>query len=135
MWKRVRLGLWTLALLTGLAALCVLPLWPFFGFAVEEYFSRIRFDSAAWKDAFREDGWNPVRLRMVDDLLSRHRLVGMSTEEIDELLGPATPTGHFGAYDYVYWLGPERSFISIDSEWLGLKFDGGRVVEASILRD
>jgi hypothetical protein len=35
----------------------------------------------------------------------------------------------------VYWLGPERGFISIDSEWLGIKFKDNVVIEVEILRD
>jgi hypothetical protein len=35
-----------------------------------------------------------------------------------------------------YWLGPERSYFSVDSEWLVLRLDrAGRVVEYRIVRD
>src|SRR5207249_11294818 len=88
----------------------------------EEYANRIPFDSASWQDEDQVYSDNPVRLRMVDDLLKRYQLVGISKAKIDELLGPPTKTEKFGDYDYVYWLGPERGFIRIDSEWLGIKF-------------
>jgi hypothetical protein len=36
----------------------------------------------------------------------------------------------------VYWLGPERGFIRIDSEWLVLRLDQSDIVrEVRIVRD
>lgn len=106
------------------------------GPAVSDYTHRTQFDSASWKNEQLVDNWeNPIRLRMVDDLLKKHELVSMSKNQIDELLGVPKPTGYFSDYDYVYWLGPERGFISIDSEWLGIKFQNNIVIEARILRD
>jgi hypothetical protein len=93
----------------------------------------VRFDSATWKGA--EGIRDPVRLMMVDDLLSRYKIVGMSRNEIDQLLGVPTPTMYFKDYDYVYWLGPERSYISVDSEWLGIRFENNIAVEARLLKD
>lgn len=114
----------------------ILFVWTFFCPDLREYFNRIPFDSATWKDpTLVHSSGAPVRIRMVDDLLWRYRLVGMSRSKIDELLGPPTQTGYFGAYDYVYWLGPERSYFSIDSEWLVIKIRNGRVVEAHIASD
>lgn len=72
---------------------------------------------------------------MVDDLLSKHNLVGLSTKEVEVLLGKPPKTGYFKDYDYVYWLGPERSTFSIDSEWLGIKFQNGVVVKVDLLSD
>jgi len=78
---------------------------------------------------------NPIRLRMIDDLLGRHQLVGKSKAEIDELFGVPPEGSFFEGYDYVYWLGPERGFIRIDSEWLAIKFEDGQVIKADIVRD
>jgi len=79
---------------------------------------------------------NPIRLRMVDDLLRRHQLQGMSVPEIESLLGPADRTEKFRNYDMVYWLGPERGFMSIDSEWLVFRLDDKKKVSAfSVVRD
>lgn len=72
---------------------------------------------------------------MVDDLLRRYKLVGMTRTEIEQLLGKPPSTQYFPSYDYVYWLGPERGFISIDSEWLCVKFKNDKVIEARICRD
>jgi hypothetical protein len=119
----------------GIIGLVAWPCWCLFGDGIREYFSRVPFDSSRWKNADLADVENPVRLRMVDDLLEGKHLVGMPQAEIDELLGTPTQTGHFKSYDYVYRLGPERGFISIDSEWLVIKFDKGVVKEAKIRLD
>jgi hypothetical protein len=98
-----------------------------------EIASRERFESDTWKKVRESD--DPARIRMVDDLLTTHRLVGMSRPQIDALLGVPDRTSNFRAYNYVYWLGPERGLISIDSEWLGIRFENGFAVEAKLLRD
>ncbi len=76
-----------------------------------------------------------VRIKMVDDLLNRNNLIGMSKNEVNDLLGVPPKTEYFSNYDYVYWLGPERGFMSIDSEWLVIKFENDKVIEAKITRD
>ena len=91
-----------------------------------------RFDSNVWKSMPSND---PGRLAMVDDLLAKYRLVGMTQSEIDGMLGIPPQTPYFQDYDYVYWLGPERGVISIDSEWLCIAFDKGVAVEARLMRD
>jgi hypothetical protein len=98
-----------------------------------EIVSRGSFDSGAWKKAANTD--DPIRIKMVDDLMQTHQLVGMSRPQIDAMLGVPDKTSYFSAYDYVYWLGPERGFISIDSEWLGVRFKNQIVVEAKLLTD
>ena len=53
----------------------------------------------------------------MDDLLEKHELMGMSRENIERLLGDEDDA------DVVYYyLGPERGFISIDSEWLVIEY-------------
>lgn len=96
------------------------------------WLSGTRFDSDAWKSVAGND---PSRLAMVDDLLARRKLVGMTRAAVDELLGVPPNTGYFAEFDYVYWLGPERGFISIDSEWLCVAFDDDIVVDARLMRD
>ena len=91
-----------------------------------------RFDSIAWKAS---DGRDEVRIRMVDDLLRRYDLVGMTELEVQALLGPPRDTPYFSEYDFVYLLGPERSFFGVDSEWLCLNFSSGIVTETRVLSD
>lgn len=121
--KRPRLGVWLLVL----AVITIVV-----GGGLYSSLTRVRFDSSAWKSVPADD---PGKLAMVDDLLARHQLVGMTRTEIDAMLGTPPTTPFFQDYDYVYWLGPERGFISIDSEWLGIAFDGDIVVKAKLLRD
>ncbi len=72
---------------------------------------------------------------MVDDLLSRFELIEMTREQIHDLLGPPRDTPYFREFDCVYLLGPERSFIGIDSEWLCLNFADNVVTEAKVMSD
>jgi hypothetical protein len=101
---------------------------------VEDYASRVSFDEVLWK-ADNTEAPRGRRIHMVDDLLRRHRLVGMSQAQVEDLLGAPPPTEYFREYDYVYWLGPERGAFSIDSEWLVLKLDKGRVIHAEVVTD
>ena len=99
------------------------------------------FDAAAWRsDATEHDG---TRVGMVDSLLEDHPISGMRLSEVDALLGADDSSrgtgfgaGYFADYDRVWYLGPERGFISIDSEWLVLRANAdGNVVEARVVRD
>lgn len=92
------------------------------------------FDSTAWKEAAWKSSVGPhshARLAMVDDLLNRYKLIGMTRAQIFDLLGPPSPSESSQSdANYIYYLGPERNFISIDDEWLDIKFGGDRVVSA-----
>lgn len=73
---------------------------------------------------------------MVDDLLETYELKGMTKEEIILLLGEATDTEYFKTENnMVYYLGPERGWIRIDSEWLVLEFKENMVTKTGIFRD
>jgi len=66
---------------------------------------------------------------MVDDLIGRRLLDGLSRQKVQELLGPG-PDPLSPSWDLAYELGPERSFIRIDSEFLLIRLDpSGRVKE------
>lgn len=91
-------------------------------------------DPVAWRDESLVG--TGIRLEMADRLVARGILTGMSRTEVVELLGEPPPTEYFRNWDLVYWLGPERGFISIDSEWLVVRFDErGRVAEYEIVRN
>jgi len=91
------------------------------------------FDRAVWNDETRlESG---IRLTMADDLLRRGTLRGLSRAEVVALLGEPPSTSYFQEADLVYWLGPERGYFSIDSEWLIVTLPGDRVADARIVRD
>ena len=92
------------------------------------------FERSVWLQG--ETGSVSPRLRMADGLLRSEVLLGKSRAEIEAVLGPPTSTDKFRDSGLVYWLGPERGFISIDSEWLTLDFDhAGKVRDARIVTD
>ena len=77
------------------------------------------------------------RTLIVSDLLEKHSLTGMTESEILALLGEHNnDRGYFSAENrFVYYMGPERGFISIDSEWLIIDFENGAVSEVTITTD
>jgi len=73
---------------------------------------------------------------MVDDLLRRHPFKGMTREQVTAIIGEPEKTEYFKDWDMVYWLGPERGFMSIDSEWLVLRLDNQKKIsDVRIVRD
>lgn len=92
------------------------------------------FDSQRWKQVERSDDY--ARLRMVEHLMTSSRLDGAARSDVTSLLGPPNETDYSSEWDFVYWLGPERGLIGIDSEWLGIRFGPSDVVsEYRIVRD
>lgn len=134
-----------LSYLVGVGLPWVLPFAFFFGPDLSEYLRRTDFDSQAWKAAAGQSGIPRTedRLTMVDDLLDSGVLDDKSLSEVLELLGPddgpegtGYGAGYFRNWDLVYWLGTERGFIGIDSEWLVVKFDStDRVSRCRIATD
>jgi len=91
------------------------------------------FDPSLWGNSRTPAS---VRLRMADDLVDNKKLIGLTRQEVVARLGEPPKTEYFKEFDMVYYLGPERGFMSIDSEWLVLKIGpDGRVVRATIARD
>ena len=106
------------------------------GIYVDSRVRRTRFDSAEWKKAGHRDQHSYPRLEMADELIRSRLLYGKQKDELIEVLGEPSDEGYFRRYDLVYWLGPERSWIDIDSEWLVIKLDDeGRVKEYKLERD
>lgn len=102
---------------------------------VEGY--RVPFDTARWRSrALDQDpGW-PTRLRMADDLISSRALDGLRHEDVERLLGPGDETDKWRDWDLVYYLGPERSGMRLDAEWLVIRFDqSGRVASYRLIAD
>ena len=90
------------------------------------------FDKAVWHDEKQES----ARLEMADRIVARRMLDGKARAEVTAMLGEPTKTGYFSDWSLVYWLGPERGFMNIDSEWLVVRFDANdRVSEYRIVRD
>lgn len=82
------------------------------------------------KHTFSENIWKEdieSRSLMVSDLQNKYSLVGMTQDQITDLLGPPNnDPGYFTQEDrYVYCLGSARSLI--DREWLVIDFHNGIV--------
>ncbi|MDF0674005.1 MAG: hypothetical protein P0120_06650 [Nitrospira sp.] len=102
------------------------------GPTLRDYAMQTSFDEARWK----QEADSGQRVWMVDGLLHKYSLVGWSQERVEQLLGKPPASEYFKTEcDWLYWLGPERGFISIDSEWLCLKFQEALVIKATIVRD
>jgi len=129
--ERTRILSWVLSILFIGTIICIA--YFFFGHILKDYLQRTEFNSEIWKDT--KTAHNPPypRLRMVDDLLRRNELIGMNREEVVALLGERDNVGYFPEYEFVYFLGPQRSFIRLDSEWLVMNLDAeGNVSEVWI---
>ena len=95
-----------------------------------------KFTRERWADSAASFGPKATRGCIVDHLLRSTELRGRTRAEIVALLGEPSKTTYFQEYDLVYWLGPERSIMSIDSEWLVLRLDAaGRVSEFHLVTD
>jgi hypothetical protein len=96
----------------------------------DDYRHRLAFDAKGWraKSADASNDW-PTRLRMVDSLMDRRLLDGLTRTQVVELLGPPDATSKWRDWDLVYHLGPERkALFRIDSDWLVIRLDSGRTV-------
>jgi outer membrane protein assembly factor BamE (lipoprotein component of BamABCDE complex) len=92
------------------------------------------FDPVTWNDKTQVEGG--IRLAMADRIVARRMLSGKTRPEVIAMLGEPPKTDYFSDWDLVYWLGRERGFISIDSEWLVVRFDANnRAFEYRIVRD
>ena len=77
-----------------------------------------------------------ARLARADRIVAQQMLLEKSREEVVAMLGAPSSTRYFQPWDLVYWLGPERGYMSIDSEWLVIRLDNvGKVSEFRIVRD
>ncbi len=107
--------------------LAVIIGWLFLGTACANLIHHKKFDSELWRkqDTIEHNAFWPPRLCMVDDLISSHALDGLAEHEVIQLLGSPHDKGFpFGSAqcDMHYYLGPERGFVRIDSEWLFITF-------------
>jgi hypothetical protein len=116
----------------GIAALAVLCF-----FSGSTLKSSTPFDSEVWE---KHDTWQSSaypRLSMADGLIKSGALKGLKKEQVLKMLGDPEDHGYFRSYDLVYWLGPERSFMGIDSEWLAITLNKktGLVEDYKLVRD
>lgn len=116
------------ALVAGILAAIALGFWLLFS-------CPLPFAASLWHVGLDGTTFN-TRYRVADGLELTGRLKGMSRSEVLGLLGPPPPTDKFEDHGLVYVLGPERSWISLDYEWLLVEFDStGRVSGAAVVSD
>ena len=130
----IRLGAYAVGAFLPSAAFA---LWVMGESTVSSWWHRERFDPVVWRaPADTAEVFWPTRLRMVDDLLARGLLRGLTRDSVRALLGPADRERDAPAASFRYYLGPERDWIRIDSEELVIRFGAdGRVIEARTARD
>jgi hypothetical protein len=98
------------------------------------YFRSQKFDPVIWQDQTQIQ--SGIRLRMADQLISNQTLINLTRAEVIKQLGNPASTVYFKDWDMVYYLGDERGFMGIDSEWLVIRLDvNERVRDYKILRD
>ncbi|MBS0183246.1 MAG: hypothetical protein JSS39_12655 [Nitrospira sp.] len=100
---------------------------------------QLKFDSSLWTSgesfAFVKGDITP-RQKMLSDVVAV--LPGKTRSEIEAALGPSLDTLYFASTgrDLIYFLGPERTYLSLDSEWLLIWLDeNGRFLRYSIAND
>lgn len=101
--------------------------------ASKRAFRSLPFDSQAWKRA-DVSSLERIRYRMHEDLLKRYPLIGMSKENLIELLGPPVNSEYFREWDLKYPMGPEPG-IGIDFIWLVLKLRDDTVIAYNVVTD
>ena len=100
------------------------------------YLSLRSFDANAWRNV--QTVHDERRLHMVDALMRGRQLDRLKRAQVLKLLGPPETKTNMGESesDLVYWLGPERGLIRIDSEWLVIGFGpDDRVSRYRVTRD
>lgn len=126
LWPRLR----ALAFTVGASVVPSLALFAFLSsFIGLDFWHRTRFDQATWNSQPKADEFMwPPRLCMVDDLLTRHDFHGWQRSNIISLLGEPDQTHWDADNQLVYYLGPERGLLGIDSEWLVFSLSSDEVV-------
>jgi len=107
----------------------MLAFWSFLTIFVREP-SQIPFKEQEWKSAKYQE-W--TRYRMYNDLTEKYKLIGMTREEINTLLG--IPDRDYQGKCFWYEMGPDSAFIGIDSRWLAIYFENDRIVKYDIKYD
>lgn len=77
------------------------------------------------------------RTLMIEKLFADYDFIDLSRKEVASLLGEPTKTAYFkNTNNLVYYLGPERGLMSVDSEWLIITFnEKDTVSKVEIKRD
>lgn len=101
---------------------------------------RLPFDAAQWQTAIYDNYSNSpqdtIRVQMVENLLQRHDLIGLSARDVLALLGQPIETSLFSDWDLLYFLGPTPGLFNTNHLWLGFQLDDQqRVIRYQVVAD
>jgi hypothetical protein len=119
--------IWGIATLTILYILFVSTI--VFKPHVYNYFNRTEFNQEQWKTWVETESAMSLRWNMVHDLTSEYELVGMTRQEIINLLGPPDNENQ-KFHTSSYYLG--MAGFGIDTGSLIIKFKDGKVIKYEI---
>ena len=126
---RSRLGCFAVGLIFAISVMLVTGFW-----VISPPLPLHSFDPVQWRSVTRSDEYS--RQDMVGALIWHGYLDGKTKDEVVRMLGPNCECEYFSDWDLVYWLGPERGWLSLDSEWLVIRFDSaGKVAEYTLVTD
>jgi hypothetical protein len=83
----------------------------------------MEFDHAKWVDEDNASKAPYPRQQMISSLTKTKLKPGVLMKDVTVMLGESTKTNKFTNHGLVYWIGPEKGQISIDSQWLVIDFD------------
>ena len=87
------------------------------------------FDPTVWKDQTKVG--SGVRQGMADRLVAHKSLIGMSRDQIEDMLGP--PEERSTETWIVYNLGPDLGFMGIDGKLLIVELENGKVARCRVI--
>jgi hypothetical protein len=127
-----KIGFWLLSTISTIGLSLISPYILIFILFSQSATTPREFDSESWKSM--ED----KRTEMIDDLTEKKLLDNLAKEEVIKLLGePLTDNPYFieSGRDMIYYLGPERSPVGVDSEWLLIWLTDNKVDRYEVLTD
>ncbi len=128
--KKIIIGILLFLLVLGLAYVLFIYLAFFYPYRT----SWVSFDSNVWKNAETEFDQN-IRYRMHRNLLKKYPLIGMSENDLTNLLGHETLTDKFQNWDIVYWMDTESGAFAIDNVWLLIDIEDSKVLKYKVTTD
>ncbi|TGD83127.1 outer membrane protein assembly factor BamE domain-containing protein [Hymenobacter wooponensis] len=117
MQRPTRIALPAAILITPLLCVAI----PNLFLALYLYYPHRDFNKADWATNL------PKRHELVDDLVASHKLVGLTEQQVVELLGAPNTESKCDA-TWEYYLGMTPKLIPIDGDALSLQFSNGKVV-------
>jgi hypothetical protein len=103
------------------------PFYYAFSPDITNYFSRVEFDQEKWKDWQETETTACLRWDMTHDLIKRHKLIGLTSNEIIALLGEPDSKNKI---ELRYYLGMSRH--GIDTGSLILTIENDKVIDCEI---